>query len=123
MKKIAIILVLFFLTAGFIQASGTLHLRLDDQTHVSTDTYTVNVILFYQGSPLPSPYSFTVSIVSYPNQDIPLYGVPYDINANLYTYEVIVNKNGSWAYQGYVSPGLFNTAYWFANDFYKTCSF
>ncbi len=123
MKKYAIILALFLLTAGFTQASGTLHLRLQDQYHVSTDTYTVDVILYYQGSPLGTPYSITGATVSYPNQDINLYGVPNDISANLYAYQVVVYKNGSWAYQGYVSPGLFNTAYWFANDFSKTCSF
>lgn len=125
MKKIAIILALFFLTAGFIQAAGTLHLRLDDQNHQSTDTYNVDVILYYNGSPLGSPYSIYNLSVAYSNQDITLAGVPYDINQDLYYYRVVVYKNGSGtpSYQGYVAPGLFNTAYWNANDFYKTCSF
>jgi hypothetical protein len=125
MKKYAIILALFLLTAGFSQASGTLHLRLDDQNHLSSDYYNVDVILYYNGSPVATPYSIYYLSVAYSNQDITLAGVPYDINQNLYYYSVKVYKNGSGTaiYQGYVAPGLFNTAYWFANDFSKTCSF
>lgn len=124
MKKYALILAIFFLTAGFTQASGVFHLRLLDQNHVSTDVYYVTITLYYQGISVPT-CTITTLQVSYPTQNISINQVPVDTDSNLYYYTVDVYKNNTTmlVYSGYVSPGLFNTDYWEANDFYKTCSF